>query len=524
MDVVIWGIWEHMPHNFKSRRKETSMENSNVIYKVKGINKSFPGVQALDNVDFELRSGEIHGLVGHNGAGKSTLVKVLTGVHVPESGELILEGEKVSYAKPKDAIEKGIGIVTQEGTLISNFTGIQNIFLGQEIVKAGVVQEKALYIKGKELMERSELSVDIQKEVSELSPAQRKLVEILKIINLDPKIIIFDESTAALSDKERQLLFEIMRRFRDKGIGVIFITHYIDEILDISDRITVMRDGKVIDTVDAKTTTKQQIVKLMIDKEQHNEFPEYERNFGEVALEAINISDGKMVKDASIKVRRGEVIGLFGTVGAGRTEFGEALFGASKIKSGKIFIDGKETANKNVRQAIKNGMALIPDDRLKKALMLDEAVVDNVTLPFLKNYTKFGVTSTRQERKDAKDIVDKLGIRTPSIDTKVDSLSGGNKQKVSFGKWVTGVQGELDIYIFDEPTEGVDIGACAEMYQVIAKLVQDGAACIVISSDLTEVIGLSDRVYIMREGCTVAEFSRSEDDLHKKLISTSLGF
>lgn len=501
------------------------MENPKVILETKDINKRFPGVHALKDVAFDLCQGEIHGLVGHNGAGKSTLVKVLTGVYIPESGDIFLNGEKVVFTKPKDAIDLGIGIVTQEGTLISNFTGIQNIFLGQEECWAGIVQDKLLEKKGQELLKKTELDViDLNEEVENLSPARRKIIEILKIINLDPKIVIFDESTASLSDKERKLLFDIMRRFRDRGMGVVFITHYIEEVLQVCDRITVMRDGRNVGTIAAETATKAEIVRMMINKEQKSEFPEYERKFGDMLLEAEHISDGRMVKDASLKVRRGEVVGLFGTVGSGRTELGEAIFGVRKTTSGIIKMNGQEVKIDSVKKAIKKGMALIPDDRLKKALMLEEPVVDNITLPFLKEYTKGSVVNRKSECEDTKKIVETLEVKTPSIFTKVNSLSGGNKQKVSFGKWVTGVKGKLDFYIFDEPTEGVDVGACAEMYKIIADLTQRGCGCLVISSDLAEVIGLSDRVYIMREGEIVAEFDRNEESLQQKLISTSLGF
>ncbi len=500
------------------------MDVSKVILETRGINKRFPGVHALKDVAFNLRSGEIQGLVGHNGAGKSTLVKVLTGAYIPEAGDILLDGEKVVFHSPKDAIAKGIGIVTQEGTLIPSFTGIQNIFLGQEDRKMGVVLEKVLEQKGRDLLSRTDLDmIDLKLTAEELSPAQRKIVEILKIINMNPRIVIFDESTAALSDRERKLLFDIMYSFRDKGIGVVFITHYIEEVLMVCDRITVMRDGQNVGELDGKTATKHDIVKLMINKEQKSEFPEYERKIGEVLLEAEHVSDGHMVKDATFHVKRGEVVGLFGTVGAGRTELGEAIFGARAITSGVVKMKQKEIRVKNTMQAIKEGMALIPDDRLKKALMLEENVIDNITLPFLKDYTKGNIVNRAKEVADVEETIRKLDIKTPSAYTKVNSLSGGNKQKVSFGKWITGVKRRTDFFIFDEPTEGVDVGACAEMYKIIADLVQDGAGCLVISSDLAEVIGLSDRVYIMREGVIVAEFCRGEADLQHHLIATSLG-
>lgn len=499
------------------------MKHPDIILETKDICKRFPGVYALRDVCFNLCRGEIHGLVGHNGAGKSTLVKVITGVYMPDRGSIFLNDEKVVFRHPKDAIDKKIGIVTQEGTLINTFNGIENIFLGKERSKFGVVNNKELKQKGLELMQSLNLDIDLTVSVSELSPANRKLIEIMKIINQEPDIVIFDESTASLSDRDRQQLFQLMYKFRDKGMGVIFITHYLDEVLQVSDRITVMRDGCVVGTVDGKSATKHEIIKMMINKEQKSEFTDYDRKFGEVLLDVVNLSDGKTINGVSLNVRSGEVVGLFGTVGSGRTETLETLFGARGKKSGTVMINGKEVNIKNTKQAIEAGMALIPEDRLNKALLLEESVTENITLPFLKDYTMASVINRKKQVCDVKSTVDKLDIRTPSIYTKVNSLSGGNKQKVSFGKWITCKGKKTRIYLFDEPTEGVDIGACAEMYGIIAELVQNGAGCLVVSSDISEIIGLSDRIYVMKDGKIVSEFSRSDMDLHQKLIASSLG-
>ncbi len=499
------------------------MKNEQILIETNGICKQFPGVYALKDVDFKLRRGEIHGLVGHNGAGKSTLVKVLTGVHEPERGQIILDGESVVFRHPKDAINKGIGIVTQEGTMIDTFTGVENIFLGQEKVKFGIVDNKELAKKGHELMQSMNLDIDLSVGVDELSPAKRKLIEVMKIINQYPKIVIFDESTASLTDKERQELFRLMREFREKGLGVIFITHYLDEVLEVCDRITVMRDGCVVRTIEGESATKQEIVKMMINKEQKSEFIEYARDFGDVLLDVQNLNDGKMVKDVSLYVRSGEVVGIFGTVGSGRTEVLETLFGARKRKSGTVKLEGKTINPKHSKAAISVGMALIPEDRLTKALLLEDSIVDNISLPFLKDYTRASVINHKKQVVDVKNTVEKLDIRTPSIDTVVNALSGGNKQKVSFGKWITSTKNKTKLYMFDEPTEGVDVGACAEMYKIIAELVQDGAGCLVVSSDLSEVSGISDRIYVMNEGEIVTELSASDVDLQRKLIASSLG-
>lgn len=496
---------------------------SQYLFEARKINKRFPGVHALKDVDFNLLEGEIHGLVGHNGAGKSTLVKVLTGAYIPESGDITLQGEKVHFAKPKEAIDKGIGIVSQEGSLIPSYNGIQNIYLGNEINTLGFIKEKELRQKSYQMLQEIGLNINLDKNVEELSPAQRKVIEILKIISKNPKVIIFDEPTAALSDKERKILFELMHKFKAKGLGIIFITHYLEEVMEMCDRITVMRDGLNVDTIDGKTATKEKIVRLMINKEQKTEYPPKNNKIGETLLEVKDLADGHVVKNVSFNIRAGEIVGLFGTVGSGRTELGEMIFGAKKIKNGKIFIDNKEVKIKTVSGAIKAGMALIPDDRLTKALLLEDSVNDNLSLPWLKKLAKLNVINKNKEKQNSEELINKLNIKTPGIHTKVNSLSGGNKQKVSFGKWVANNQEKTKLFIFDEPTEGVDIGARAEMYKIIFNLAEQNNACLVISSDISEVMGLSDRIYIMREGELVGEVHRGEDNLHEKIISASLG-
>lgn len=500
------------------------MRDTKPILETKHITKRFPGVTALSDVNFELIAGEIHGLVGHNGAGKSTLAKILTGTYRPDAGEILIEGQPVAFRHPKDAIDVGIGSVAQEGTLLPSFTVAQNMFLGRERCHAGIVQERYLIQAGENLLEATGLTgiVNVRDDVRKLGPAQRKIVEILKILTLHPRIVIFDESTAALSENERSPLFAIMDRFRKREMGVVFITHYIEEVIEVCDRTTVMRDGRIVGSLTRDEADKDTIVRMMIDRERKTTFPNYTRAPGAVLVEIEHLGDGGAVKDATLNVRRGEIVGLFGTIGSGRTELGELIFGARKRTTGRITKDSRSIAGKSVRQAIAAGMALVPDDRLTKALMLEESVVDNITLPFLEDYTSGMVVNRRRECDHAQGVVDGLDIRTPSLSTQVRYLSGGNKQKVSFAKWIGG-HGS-DFYIFDEPTEGVDVGACVEMYQIIAKLVERGGGCLVISSDIQEIIGLSDRIFIMREGTIVGEFLRDETDLPQKLLAASLGF
>jgi ribose transport system ATP-binding protein len=489
---------------------------------VQDVDKSFPGVKALQNVQFQLEHGEIHALVGHNGAGKSTFVKVITGTYIPERGRLFLEGEQITLRNTRDSIDKGIGIVTQEGSLIPNFNSIENIFLGKEVRRFGWIQNKALEEKARHLLSYLGVSIDLYKQVKDLNPAQRKLVEIMKILNLKPKVMIFDEPTAALSDKERKQLFEVMNRLKGDGIGIIFITHYLDEVFLMSDRITVFRNGINVGCRNKEQTTHEDIVKLMINKDLLEEYPMKEHQYGETLLSVTDLSDGERVFGANLTVKAGEIVGLFGTVGSGRTELAELIFGASPKKTGKIEIKNKEVKIKNVTHAVLNGLALIPDDRLKKALILNESVKSNLTLSFLKELSVMSWILKKKEESKANDSVKQLNIKTPHLSTQISHLSGGNKQKVSFGKWHMSDKRKPIVYIFDEPTEGVDIGSRAEMYNIMVSLLKEGTGILLISSDISEILGLSHRIYVMRNGQIVAEVHKDQLS-HEHLIQISLG-
>lgn len=494
------------------------------IMRMESVSKQFPGVLALDQVNFDLKKGEIHGLVGHNGAGKSTLMKVLTGTYIPEEGQIHLNGEPVALQNPRDAIQKGIGIVTQEGSLIPSFTGIQNIFLGQEESTATYIHEDRLRKKAEKLMEYFGMSVPVTKKVEDLNPAQRKLIEILKVLNQNPKVLILDEPTAALSEKERAHLFEVMRRLKQEEIGIVFITHYLEEVQEMSDRITVLRNGRHAGILKAEEASKEKIVHLMINREQKSEYPERSGEIGACLFETKNISDGEVCKNISIRVHEGEIVGMFGSVGSGRTEFVETVFGARAKTSGEVILKGQPVKINKVADAIHHGFALIPDDRLTKALFLDESVKDNITISYVKELAQLLRISFLKEQKNAKEMVDQLNIKTPSIHTKVSSLSGGNKQKVSFAKWIGSEQGLAKVFMFDEPTEGVDVGAREEMYRIISGLTEKGAGCFVVSSDISEILGLSDRIYVMREGEIVLEVKNDRSDaIHQQLMEASLG-
>lgn len=494
------------------------------MFRVENINKSFAAIRVLKDVSFDVNAGEIHGLVGHNGAGKSTLMKVMTGEYIPEEGRIYLDGEEIKFHFPKDAIDKGIGIVSQEGSLVYSYTGLENIFLGHENVKGAFVDNRAMQKRGADLLANTKLNINLNLQVNELSPAQRKLIEILKIFSHDPKVIVFDEPTAPLSEKEREHLFELMSHLRSLGHAIVFITHFIDEVVRMCDRITVMRDGMIVETLDGKTATKQQIIRLMINKEQETEYTEKHATIGDVVLNVKNLSEGVYVKNVTFNVRAGEIVGLFGTVGSGRSEACEVVFGARKKKSGTIELKGVQMKHKNVQGAIKAGLAMIPEDRLQKALLVDDTILDNLSLPYLNDYTKGSFVRQGQICQQSQKIVQDLGILTSGIYQKVGDLSGGNKQKVSFGRWFMEHKDKTHLFIFDEPTEGVDVGARAEMYKVIVDLAEKGCGCLVVSSDIMEIMGLCDRVFILHEGVTVAEIDcKNEPNLQHAIITASIG-
>nr|WP_263324688.1 sugar ABC transporter ATP-binding protein [Neobacillus sp. Marseille-Q6967] len=493
------------------------------ILSVQGVNKHFAKVKALDNIQFNLKRGEIHALVGHNGAGKSTFVKVLTGTYIPDGGTIKLENKEVVFRGTQDAINQGIGIVTQEGSLIPSFNAIENIFLGQEETRGGFINRRKLVSKAKSLMKTLGIELDLYKQVKDLNPAQRKLIEVLKILNINPKILILDEPTAALSENERVKLFSVMRKLKNDGISIIFITHYLDEVFEMSDRITVLRNGTHAGTRFTEKSSNDEIVKLMIDKDHHSEYPDKNHELGSVLFEVKNVSDGLKITDANLSIRRGEIVGVFGTVGSGRTELAECIFGARDRKSGSLILDGNELKNrKSVPKSIENGLVLIPDDRLKKSLILDDPVKYNLTLPFLGEISPLSWIQFKSEEKKSQSIVKELNIKTPTINEKVKNLSGGNKQKVSFGKWMLSKDKKPKVFIFDEPTEGVDVGARAEMYKIMVDLASEGAGILLISSDISEIKGLSDRIYIMKEGSIVDEV-QNVDITNERLIQSSLG-
>ncbi|MCD6551908.1 sugar ABC transporter ATP-binding protein [Thermotoga sp.] len=492
------------------------------ILKAKGVVKRFPGVLAVDNVDFEVHENEIVSLIGENGAGKSTLIKILTGVLKPDSGEILINGERVIYHSPVDAFRKGVSVIHQELNLCDNMTVVENIFLAYEAVRgkkrnlSSRVDEEFMYEKSKELLDLIGAKFPPGALVRELTTAQRQMVEICKALVKEPRIIFMDEPTSSLTVEEAERLFEIIEMLKRRGISVVFVSHRLDEVMRISDRIVVMRDGKRVGELKKGKFDVDTIIKLMVGREVEF-FPHgMEIVPGEVALEVKDLKWKDKVKNVSFKVRKGEVLGFAGLVGAGRTETMLLIFGVNKKEAGKIFVNGKEVEIENPEDAIKLGIGLIPEDRKLQGLVLKMTVKDNIVLPLLKNISKWGlVLDEKKEDGMAEEYVKRLSIKTPSIYQITENLSGGNQQKVVLAKWLAT---NADILIFDEPTRGIDVGAKAEIHRIIRELATQGKAVIMISSELPEILNLSDRIVVMWEGEITAVLDNKEKKVTQEEI------
>ncbi|BBI31522.1 sugar ABC transporter ATP-binding protein [Cohnella abietis] len=467
---------------------------------MKGIEKHFSGVHALNNCQFDLLPGEVHALVGENGAGKSTMMKILTGVYQKDGGEIILRGKSVQLPDTKASQKLGISMIHQELNLAPDLTVAQNIFIGREPRKAIRIflDDKEMNKQAAVLLRQMNLDIEPTTLVSELTVAKQQMVEIVKAISYDSQVLIMDEPTAALSDSEIEELFTAITKLRSQGVGIVYISHRMDELERISDRITVMRDGSYIDTVMTEETTIDRIIALMVGREiYHSTSPVDHRKNVEVVLEAKEINRGRAIKDVSFQLRKGEILGIAGLVGSGRTEVARALFGADEIDTGEIFIHGKKVKITSPHHAVDHGLGYLSEDRKRYGCVLDMDVKSNVAVASYKNFSRFGWMSDSRIAHRAEKIVDSLKVKTPSISQQLRNLSGGNQQKVIIGKWLTK---NCDILIFDEPTRGIDIGAKSEIYKLLDGLVHEGKSIIVISSELPEVLRVSHRILVMCEG------------------------
>ena len=481
-----------------------------VILEMKGIVKSFGPVKALKGVDFDLRAGEVHALMGENGAGKSTLMKVLTGIHKPNEGTIHYNGKQVEYSKPKEAMDDGIVIVHQELNMMNDLTVAQNIFIGREEISQGFfIDDNAANKKAKELFNLLKLDINPQEKVGHLTVGKQQMVEIAKALSMDAKVIVFDEPTAALTESEINELFVIIDDLRQKGVGIIYISHRMDEIARITDRVTVMRDGEYVGTVNTKDTTKDEIIAMMVGRTIYED-PKAASAVAEdapVVLEVEHLNAGSSVKDVSFVLRKGEILGFSGLMGAGRTEVARLLFGADKKDSGTIKINGKEVDIKNPQDAIREGIGYLSEDRKRYGCIVDMTIANNTVMTNLDKYVHSFLINDSEIVTASDKFVKSLRTKTPSSKQLVRNLSGGNQQKVVIAKWL---EQDSDILIFDEPTRGIDVGAKSEIYTLMNELVAQGKSIIMISSELTEILRMSDRIVVMCEGRKTGELDISQ--------------
>ena len=481
------------------------------------IDKSFGGVHALKSVNLTLKKGEVLGLIGENGAGKSTLMKILAGAIKADSGTIKIFGRACDIQTPADALANGVSVIYQELNMASDLNVGENIFIGNYPRKGIAVDWKSIYEKSAELMRELGTNISPKARVKTLSIAQQQLIEIAKAIKNESRILIFDEPSAVLGKKDSQILFDLIARFKAEGVSVIYISHRLDELLKITDRISVLRDGCNITTRDTKELTMEDLVSYMTGRSYKEMWPDITDPSADakVVLEVRNLRAGEKVRDVSFRLKKGEVLGLAGLVGSGRTEIARCIFGVDRIDSGEIFIDGEKVDLKNPKKAMKSGMGFVMEDRKNFGLLLERPISDNITLTNLRKYSRAGWISTKREAEAVRDLKNLLAIKTKNVYNKVKSLSGGNQQKVVLAKWL---HINPEILILDEPTRGVDVGAKTEIYRIIEELKRQGKAILLISSEFAEIMALSNRIVVIRRGASVATFSRQEASQNSNIL------
>ncbi|WP_144552717.1 sugar ABC transporter ATP-binding protein [Bacillus sp. X1(2014)] len=493
---------------------------------MKNISIEFPGVKALNQVDFSMKTGEIQALIGANGAGKSTLMKVLSGAYDHYTGEIWFDGQNLKIRSPKNAQDAGIQIVYQEvdTALIPYLTVAENILLLDTVHNMGRkhwMKWKNLHQKAAEILANMNIFLSTKKLVSELTLAEKQMILIARAVSNQCKFLILDEPTAPLSHTETTELFRIVRDLKEKDVGVIFISHRLPEIFEICDEVTVMRNGEFVARKKIVDTTSDKVVEYMLGKKLEEQFPVKNNQIGNTVLEVNGLSDQGKIKDLHIHVKAGEIIGIAGLVGAGKTELCKALFGSEKLAAGEVILNGHTLKLKSPYDAVKKGIALVPEERRKEGILVLESVETNLTAANLGDFTKvFSFLNRKKEKETAKQLVRRLGIKTPSEETKVQNLSGGNQQKVAIGKWLVA---EADVYIFDEPTKGVDVGAKKDIFELIAELANRGKAIIYASSELSEIIGITDRVYVLYDGKPVKEVETNQTNEEELLFYSTGG-
>ena len=493
----------------------------NTVLKTEGLGKEFNGTWVLNDIDFSLTAGEIHALVGENGAGKSTFIKILSGVYQASAGQAFMEGAKIAFSNVEQSEQAGIRTVHQEIHLVPFFKAYENIFIGSEIKKnaTGILSDKEMRAKAQEAMALMNVDLDVNETTSYLNTAMKKVVEICKVLIWNPKVIIFDEPTVALGEHERKRLLQIILDLKAKGLSIIYVSHNLEEIQEIADRVTVFRDGYKVGLLNRDEMTIEKIVRLMLGDKTYGDYQKERREIRDVtALELSHVSTGKL-KDVSFSVKEGEVLGIAGVVGAGKTEVARAIFGLDKLKAGKVMVSDKKF-KPSPYSAIAKKIAFVPEERQSQGIIPNFPVTHNVTLTYLKQWASKGVINFRKERKTALVYIDKLSVRTTGPEQIIRNLSGGNQQKVILSRWLSG---NFEIGIFDEPTKGIDIKAKEDIYQLMDDLAKEGKSIVMTSSYLPELITNCDRVLVMREGRIVGEFMTDEENLEERITTAMLG-
>ena len=474
---------------------------------LRGVHKSFGGVRAVRGADLALAGGEIHALVGENGAGKSTLVRMIGGVHQPDEGEVVVGGETVVLHSPADARARGVAVIYQEPALFPDLDIAENIYMGRQPRGRLGIDWREMYREVDELIASLGVKLDAKTPVQGLSVADQQLVEIAKALSLDAQVVVMDEPTAALSSRETEQLFRIARELRERGVAVLFISHRLEEVFELADTVTVLRDGGHVVTAPASELDTEALIRHMVGRDLGELFPKEEAEIGAPLLEVRGLTRQGVFHDVSLTVRRGQIVGLAGLVGAGRTEVARALFGIDPIDAGEVLLDGRPLSIKSPSDAVKAGMAFVPEDRQHQGLVLDMAIEPNTTLPILRRLTKLGLILRRRERELAKAQTERLQVKAAGLEVPAASLSGGNQQKLVLAKWLAT---DPALLILDEPTRGIDIGTKAEVHRIVSRLAGQGLAILLILSELSELLAMADRISVMHEGRVTGEFARAE--------------
>ncbi len=496
------------------------MTENNIVLKMENITKHFPGVLALDNVSIDLKKGEVLGILGENGAGKSTLIKILAGNYIKDDGEIFIDGQKFEIKNPGEAMASGIRVIYQELNTLNNLTVAENIFIGEQLVKTRlkIVDWKSMVRKSKMILDSLNVSLNPKAVMEDLSVSEKQVVEIAKALSKEAKILVMDEPTAALSEDDTRSLFRIISTLKEKGVSIIYISHRLKEIFEITDRVTVLRDGKKVKTLVTSETNTNELVSLMVGRDIKEMYPKREVPVTDVVMEVKDLN-ASGIKNISFALKKGEILGIFGLLGSGRTALVKALFGANPVKSGEIFIKGEKVIMKSPRKARDNKIGLVPLDRKMEGLALALGVKENITLANINELGKSFLINKKTETLKAEKWVEDLSIKTPGVNTEVNSLSGGNQQKVVLARWL---ESGSEIIILNEPTRGIDVGAKIEIYKLMQDLCEKGAAIIMISSELPEILSIADRIIVMSKGRFTDEYTKKEATEEKLLSAACL--